>query len=200
MFPEITTSYIISQAIGLVAIAIVLTGYFVSTKKKQLVLSIIANIAIALSFLFLGTYTAFLGIIIATIRTIIFFVYELRFKQVPTWLIGIIFLVLILNNALVIMETKQIFAIELLPMISLMLYTVGFRIRRLVYMRLFFIIPIILFLIYDIYIGAFTDIILKISEFTAIIITSSKFFIRKNKLSKIRAIEELQGSIEEIRR
>jgi hypothetical protein len=84
----------------LVSIFLVLAGYFVNTKKKQLSLGILANIAIAISFFFLGTYAAFLGIIIATIRTIIFFVYELKLKQVPVWLIGIIFLVLIFNSAL----------------------------------------------------------------------------------------------------
>jgi hypothetical protein len=194
MFPaEITTNYIISQVVGLVAIIIIIIGYSVNTKKKQLLLSIFANIFISISFLFLGTYVACIGIIISTIRTIIFFIYELKFKQVPTWLISIIFLVLIFNSS-ILMESLW----DLVPMFSLMLFTLGFRIRRLVYMRLFFIIPLIMFFVYDIVIFAYSDALLKIVELVVVGISTTRFFVRKTKLERIKATEELQGEMEEI--
>lgn len=194
MFPDvITTEYIISQAIGFIAIVIIVISYLVNTKKKQLFLSIIANVFISISFLFLGTYVACIGIVIATVRTIIFFIYELKFKQVPTWLISIIFLVLIANSAILMSN-----AWDLLPMFALMLFTLGFRIRRLVYMRLFFVIPLIMFLVYDMMIFALTDAILKVLELSIIAITTTRFFVRKAKLNKLRVTEELQGEMEEI--
>lgn len=197
MFPTIiTTKYIISQVIGLGAIVLVLIGYMVNTKKKQLILSILANILIILSFLFLGAYTASLGIVVATIRTIIFFIYELKFKEVPNWIISSVFLLLIFSTAINNIETIN--PIDLIPMISLMLFTLGFRIRKLVYMRLFFIIPLIMFLVYDLIIFAYSDVILKVMELVVISITTVRFFVRKTKLAKKKANEELQGAMEEI--
>lgn len=194
MFPSvITTNYIISQVVGLVALVIIIIGYSVNIKKKQLFLSIIANIFISISFLFLGTYVSCIGIMISTIRTIIFFIYELKFKQVPTWLISIIFLVLIFNSA-ILMQSLW----DLVPMFSLMLFTLGFRIRKLVYMRLFFIAPLIMFFVYDIVIFAYSDALLKIFELVTIGITTTRFFVRKTKLERIKATEELQGEMEEI--
>lgn len=194
MFPEvITTNYIISQALGLVAIAIVISSYFVNIKKKQMTLRIIADVFVSGSFLFLGTYVACIGIIIAIVRTIIFLIYEFKFKQVPVWLIGVIFLVLVTNSA-VFMTSP----LDLLPMFALMLFTLGFRIRRLVYMRLFFVTPLIMFLIYDVMIFAYTDIILKVIELVLTVIITSRFFIRKAKLEKLRVTEDLQGEMEEI--
>lgn len=194
MFPEVlTVNYIISQAIGLVVIVLSLASYFVGTKRKQLLLVIISNILISISFLFLGTYVACIGIVIATIRTIIFFVYELRLKQVPVWVISMIFLVLIFNSA-IFMKTPM----DLLPMFSLMLFTLGFKIRKLVYMRIFFIVPIIMFLLYDLTIFAYSDIVLNILQLAVISVTTTRFFIRKARLDRIRATEELQGGMEEI--
>ena len=96
MFPEIiTTRYIISQIIGFIAVLLVMSSYFVGTKKKQLTITIISNFCIAVSFGFLGTYTACIGMVIATIRIIIFFIYELKLKDVPEWMMGLIFLVLV---------------------------------------------------------------------------------------------------------
>ena len=194
MFPaEITTNYIISQVIGLIAICVDITSYLVKTKKKQLICIIISNIFISASFLFLGTYAACIGIVIATIRTIIFFLYELKLKQVPVWVISIIFMVLIANSA-VLMNSLW----DLLPMFSLMLFTLSFRVRKVVYMRLCFIIPMLMFFAYDLYIYAYTDIMLKIIELTIIGINTTRFLVRKANLERVRAIEEMQGEMEEL--
>lgn len=195
MFPEIiTTRYIISQVIGFIALILVMSSYFVGTKKKQLTITIVSNLLVAVSFGFLGTYTACIGMVIATLRIIIFFVYELKLKEVPEWMMGLIFLVLVFNSAIFIPFPIM----DLLPMISLMLYTLGLRIKKLIYMRIFFILPSIIFLIYDISVFAYTDALLKVLELIAITVSVSRFFVRKYRFEKALITEELQGEMEEI--
>lgn len=195
MFPEIiTTRYIISQIIGFIAVLLVMSSYFVGTKKKQLTITIISNFCIAVSFGFLGTYTACIGMVIATIRIIIFFIYELKLKDVPEWMMGLIFLVLVFNSAIF----MPFPIIDFLPMLSLMLYTLGLRIKKLIYMRIFFILPSVLFLIYDITVFAYTDVLLKVLELIAIFVSVSRFFVRKYRFEKAMVTEELQGEMEEI--
>ncbi|MDD4110417.1 MAG: YgjV family protein [Clostridia bacterium] len=195
MFPEIiTTNYIISQVIGFIALILVMLSYFVGTKKKQITITIISNLFIAISFGFLGTYTACIGMLIATVRTIIFFIYELKLKVVPEWMMGLIFLVLVFNSAIF----MPFPIMDFLPMISLMLYTLGLRIKKLIYMRIFFILPPAIFFIYDIYVFAYTDALLKILELTAIAFSVSRFFVRKYRFEKAMVTEELQGEMEEI--
>jgi hypothetical protein len=188
MLPELTVNYILSQAFGLVAVFFVVLGYFMPTKKKQLATSVIENIFLVLSFLFLGTYLVCIGIVIATIRTLIFLVYELNYKQVPDWVISCIFIILTFNGALF---AKTPF--DIVPTAALLMFTLGFRIRRLVYMRIFFIVPVLMMFTYDIFIFAYTDMIIKAFSLSAIIISISRYYKRKVKFDKRRLEEALQS-------
>jgi len=182
IFPEIiTTNYIISQCIGICALIIVCIGYFLKTRQNFFITQIIGNCLIATSYFFLGTFFTCIGVAIACVRSIIFYVYEKKGKNVPWWLIGIICMVIIINC--IIFWSGPL---DLLPLTSLMIFTIAFRIKNDLILKSFLLLACFMFTTFTICKYDYSGLILKIFEINVIIIAMIKIYI--NQKRKIKAI------------
>ena len=122
IFLSMTTNYLISQLIGLLSLTTLIISYFVKNRKHFFIAQIIANLFITASYFFLGTYFASIGVALATIRTLVFLIFEKQNKEVPNWLVATFCIILAINC---IIFWNSIF--DILPLIALCLYTISFK-------------------------------------------------------------------------
>ena len=122
IFLSMTTNYLISQLIGLLSLTTLIISYFVKNRKHFFIAQIIANLFITASYFFLGTYFASIGVALATIRTLVFLIFEKQNKEVPNWLVLTFCTILAINC---IIFWNSIF--DILPLIALCLYTISFK-------------------------------------------------------------------------
>ena len=176
IFPEVTTNYIISQSLGLCALIVVCVGYFLKTRQQFFITQIMGNCLIAFSYFFLGTFFACIGVGIACVRSLIFYVYEIKNKLVPLWLIGIICILTVINCAVFWSGL-----LDLLPLISLLIFTFAFRIKDDFTMKLFLLIACFMFAVFNFCAYHYTGLILKTIEIIVIIIALVKIYSNRKK-------------------
>ena len=177
ILPEIiTTEYIISQALGFVALALVCVGYFCK-KRKLIVFQILANLTTISSFFFLGaTFAAYISTIIATFRHVCFYIYERKNMKVPTWFLSLIIFLYIATCA-----TFGRGANELLQLIGTLNFTIAFLIRDEIKLRLLILFSCALFIVYNLTLMNFFGVVTSSVEFSIVFVSLIVFIKRKKK-------------------
>jgi len=181
IFPSvITNNYIISQLIGVCALIVVCSGYFLKSRQQFFVTQMFGNFLVALSYLFLGTLFASIGVFIACIRSIVFYFYEKKQKTVPWWLLGVI-CALVLGNGVVLWSSP----LDLLPMGSLILFKFDFRIKDAMRMRLVILFACFLFATFNLFNFHYAGLTLKTFEIIMITIAIIELTIQKRQRKRI---------------
>lgn len=135
---------------------------------------------VALSYLFLGTLFASIGVFIAFLRSIVFYVFEKKQKTVPWWLIGVI-CALVLGNGVVLWSSP----LDLLPMSSLILFTFAFRIKNGIAMRFVILFACFLFATFNLVNFHYAGLVLKTFEIVMITIAIIELTIQKRQRKRI---------------
>lgn len=146
---------ILALITSFIAMALVATSYFVKKKELYLIFQFLGIIFLILSQIFSFEYFAAVGLTIALVRTYTFYHYEKK-GVVASIVWPIVFSVLSIASYLVInlVVLKTLKPLDILCLVSLILYAFIFRIRDLKTVRYSMIIPTGMSIIYYIMISA----------------------------------------------
>lgn len=90
LFPIVSVGFLASQVFAVIAIGLSVAGFFLKDRLKVLIFQSLSCIAEICSYVFLGEVFGSIGLIVASVRTIIFTVCEFLHKPVGKWVVGII--------------------------------------------------------------------------------------------------------------
>lgn len=169
-----------TEIVGLIALIVVIVGYFGKTRKLFYFTQVLANILLSTGFLIKGNFLAGIGIAIATARSLTFLIFDIKDKDVPKYLVGI-FIVLFIANGIY----NWTNALDLLSIVALITNTLFCQIKEQKIMKLCMTIPVSLTIIYDIFSLFLTKTILKIIELLAIIIFFIKIKLQDNNTHQL---------------
>ena len=175
-----------TEIMGIIALIIIVIGYFGKTRKTFYLTQVVANIALSTGFLFKGNLLAGIGIALATIRSLTFLLFDLKNRDVPKYMV-VTFIALFIINGIINWSS----IIDLLSITALITNTLFCQIKDQKKMKLCMIIPVSLTIIYDIFAMFVTKTILKTIELISIII----FFVKTKKEEKVdNQVNDLQGN------
>ena len=190
------TINIYSEIAGLLALIVVIIGYFGKTRKQFYLTQVIANVLLSTGFIIKGNWLAGIGIAIATARSLTFLLFDLKGKNVPLYVVGV-FILMFIGNGIYNWSN----ALDLLSIIALILNTIFCLIKDQKTMKLCMILPVTLTIVYDIFAVFITKTILKSIELGAIIVYFVKIKIESNKkdkeLNKEKVVQELTSNANE---
>ena len=171
--------FIIAQILGGIALVLICIGYFVKQKPLFLLLQIIGNIFYGGAFLILNSLSAGIITLISTIRCIYIFVAE-KYNLKHTF--GFLFIFFAAYITVGILFWKNWF--DFIPIITAILFTIGYYIKDMDLMRYILLIPNALLVFYCIMSKTYTSAILDFIEFSVIIVAIIKFKTEKTKQIK----------------
>lgn len=166
------TNFIIAQAIGLIALIILMLSFQKNDKKILLKYQMFSSLLYAVQYIFLSAYTGALMNLTCMVRNYIFNKYQDR-KPPIYWLIIIIILMIIQSIV------TYSGAISLLPMFAVVFYSIAVWYGNLKFIRITEIISCSLFIIYNITVLAIIGLIATIIELLGALVALIRFDIRK---------------------
>ncbi|MCL2621646.1 MAG: YgjV family protein [Firmicutes bacterium] len=145
-----------------------MASYFTHKKTSFLLVNLVGNVFIVLSYVFLDSMVGLIGISISCLRGILFLIYEQKKKQPPLiWML--VLLGLIIANGVFFYETT----IDILYIVALCLLVVAFAIKNVLALKMFIIIPLVMILIFNLQVGAYVNSVTNALEiFCAFLVTS----------------------------
>ena len=188
-------NYTLSLIAGLIAMCFVITSYFVPRKKDYLLLQATALFLLSWSYLFLEEYFATVAYIVSLIRVIVYYLFEKNGKGTPIYIkLFFALLVIVMYVVVNIVILKTVNGIDIICVVSNLLYTFIFGIRNLRLMRYVILIPTFLALLYNVLIMATVFVIVSYSfELLANVVSIIKFDIidkRKDKQNREGEVNE----------
>ena len=153
---------ILAQVFGIVAIVIMFFSYQKKSKRDFLFLQIFMNIFYACQYFLLNAFSAVASNIVSIVRTIIFYKYEKENHKVP-------FIYLIIFEAIIIISGILTYngLYSIIPNIILFIYTYGTWQNKLSTTYKIGILASILWIYYNVTVGAYISTISSAVEFVA---------------------------------
>lgn len=192
---------IIAQILGLFGIAANVIGIQLKKKRHILMSLILVNIIFAISFILLKSYSGAVIALFAGIQTYIKYVYDDKNKKLPIYFIAL-FLIVPLIFGLTVYKSY----IDILPLICSITYTLIILQKDEKELRLLSFFNILIWTIYDFYIGFYTaavnDVLLTLSILIAIFrydFIGYKILLKKLEDTSINGVVDfIDGSIEKL--
>ena len=132
----------LSFVMSTIALALYSFSYFFNSKRNYLILQLIGNFFLSMSYLLIGSYFTMIAIIIGIARGLICYIYEKKDRKVPLyWIIGLCFasiLSYIIINTVILSQAS---AWDVLYLFASCMYAVTFAIRNLRVMRYLVLLP-----------------------------------------------------------
>ncbi|MBE7061633.1 MAG: YgjV family protein [Clostridiales bacterium] len=142
-------NYTLSFIAGLLAMLCACISYFVKKKAIFLVLQALAIIFLAVSCLFNVQYYACISYGLSLVRVFIYYIFERKDKPIKLWISGIFALLVVISYVLTnIIILQNYGAVDLLILIANLMYTFVFAMRNMCKLRLCFIPPTIISIVY----------------------------------------------------
>ena len=170
--------FIISQVLGFIALILICIGYFFESKRKFLVIQIVANIFYASAFLVQGALVGGFITFVSTARCLYLLICEItNFKKT------IYFLPIFIVFYVVLTVVYYASLSDLIPAVTATMFTVAFYIKDLQTTRYVCILPNLLLIFYNILCLTFTSALLDSIEVVVLIVAIIKFY-KESKLAK----------------
>ncbi len=169
--------FILAQILAVVAFILDIICMQFKKKSGILVVGIISNIMYALEYALLGAWTGAISFVIGTIRNITYFIYEKK-KYKPNKIVLATFVLLIIGAGIYTWENIT----SLLPVIALVLWTIVSWQNNTKWMRLAEAFICVMWIIYDLFVGAYAGIITEFIILTSSIIGMYRYDIKKKKI------------------
>lgn len=148
-------SGILANVTSFIAMVLIASSYFFNRKNKYLFFQVAGILFLVLSYLFSFEYVAMLGVSVALVRTLVFFVYEQKEKQAPfVWSVMFCFATFVAYIVCVKLNDGKTNRLDTLYVVALCLYAFVFRIKNIKTVRLMCLLPTTMCVIYNIFIGA----------------------------------------------
>ncbi len=170
--------FIISQILGGIALILVGISYFCN-KKTFLLLHTFANIFYGAGFVVSLSFVAGINTFISTLRTIVFFFYERKGKNIPYYYILIFSIMYILVGALLYKSPWDI-----LTTISPIMFTAAMTLRKMITVNFVMLLPNLMLFTFCICNAFYTSCILDAIESIIIIVAIVTYFVRKYREKK----------------
>ncbi|MDR0850196.1 MAG: YgjV family protein [Christensenellaceae bacterium] len=143
-----------SLIFGVLALVFSAFSLFCKNKVKMLLCQIPANIFYCLSFVFAGAFAPFVGVAVATVRTTVFFVFDLRRFRPNIWFL-ILFEVLTIAAVIIVFKST----LDLLPLLGLLMFTYGMWQNSEDVLRVCAIVSSVLFVIFNLIFGLYVGVL-----------------------------------------
>ena len=153
--------FILAQILGLFALIVLIISFNKNKKKEILKYQILSSLLFGLQYLLLNAYTGCLMNLICMIRNIIFS----KYKKVPIYYLIIVIILMIFLGLL---SYQDIYS--LLPLIAVILYSIGLYKGKTKIIRIIELISCSLFIIYNIKVQAYIGLISTVIEFLGCLI------------------------------
>ena len=178
-------NYYLSLFAGLLAMLSAISSYFFYNRLKFLVVQGIALIMLALSFLFIEQYFATASYVICIVRVLVYFLYEKKNQPTP-FLVQSFFALLTVCAYFTINVTilKTYKPLDILLMVSGVMYTYVFGVRNLLLLRYLIIVPTAMTIVYNVLVGATPFVIVSYSFEMLANITAIILFKVRAKMAK----------------
>lgn len=163
-------NFIFAQIFGIIALIFISISYFQKSKGKILLLNVIANAFYAIAFLFTNTLVAMCITFISISRCVFIYYaekYSFKYKYhcIPLFICAYATVCIFLWTS----------ALDLLPLLTSTIYTIGFSIQNIQTMRCVFVIPNAILIFYNIIVGTYTNALLDTMEIIILICSIIKF-------------------------
>lgn len=137
--------------VSFLAMVLIAASYFFKRKSSYLLSQAMGIVCLILSYFFTGEYFAMLGLSVALVRTVVFFLYEKEGKRAPVFLAFVFSaLTVAVYEAVNLWTCRRVKPLDILCLVSLVLYSFIFRMRDLKKVRFAVLIPTSLAIIYNI--------------------------------------------------
>ncbi len=166
--------FILAQILAIVAFGLDTLAMQFKKKSGILIMGIISNMTYALEYVFLGAWTGAISLLIGMIRNITYFIFDKKGLK-PNIIVLMIFIFLLVGAGIYTWENTT----SLLPMIALIIWSVASWQDNTKYMRVAEIIICIMWIVYDLFVGAYAG---CLTEF--IIMTSATIGIVRHDVKK----------------
>ena len=169
-------NFTIAQIFGVLGIIFSVISMQMKTKKSIMIALLLLNLASALNFLFLESYSGSLVCFFAVIETFINYLFDKNNKKVPLYLIAIY---VVVNIALgVYSYTKPL---DIIPVVCALIYCLTVCTKKESNIRKEMFVNQTLWLIYDLIVKAYMFSISNILTLISIVISMIRFDYKKNK-------------------
>jgi uncharacterized membrane protein YqjE len=159
--------FIAAQIAGLIGSGINIFSIQLKEKKNLLFCFALVNLMFAINFFLLSEYAGTVICLIAFAQTIVSYIFHINNKEFPRVLIPVFIVISLLCGAI---SYKSY--IDILPVICSVLYIISILQKREKYIRITVLLNILLWIIYDAYVMAYTamisDVFFTISTLIAI--------------------------------
>ena len=150
-------NFIIAQILGLIGALLKIVSIQFKSKKKILLMFILVNLITGIELILLKGYTGALICFIAAIQTFINYIYVIKNKKLPKFFIPIY---VIISLIIGMYSYKEL--MDILPVICSMLYIASICQTKEKNLRILSFINISIWVVYNIYHMAYTDVLFKI--------------------------------------
>ena len=183
-----TVSFIMST----IALALYSGSYFFNNKRNYLILQVIGNIFLSLSYLLMGAYFTMVSVIVGIGRGLICYTYEKKDKNVPLYMIIGLCFVTVLSYIIInyVILSGQASPWDILYMFASCMYAITFAIRNIKLMRYVVLIPHISAVSYNLLVKAPISSAMSYGiEFVITIVAIIKFHIQERNAKEIKAAQ-----------
>ncbi len=174
----------LSFAMSTIALDLYSCSYFFNNKRNYLILQVIGNIFLSLSYLLMGAYFTMVSVGIGIGRGLICYRYEKRNMRVPLYMIlglcGATILTYIIINYFVLSTASPW---DIFYLIASCMYAISFAIRNIKLMRYVVLIPHASAILYNLLVAApISSAISYGIEFVITVVAIIKFHIQEKRL------------------
>ena len=157
--------FILAQIFGGIALILVCIGYFLKKKSQFMILQVISNFFYASAFFVVGAYVGAGITIISIFRCIYLYLSEKKNFQYTLHLLPI-FIILYIIMTILCWNSP----LDLIPLFTSTLFTIGLSIKNLQTMRFVLIIPNSILVLYNILMTTYTSALLDLIEVVVIFV------------------------------
>lgn len=178
-----TLSFVMST----IALMLYCGSYFFNNKKNYLVLQLIGNVFLSISYFFMGAYFTMVSVAIGIGRGIICYTYEKKDKKVPVYLVAGLCVVTVLCYIVInyFVLSGQASPWDILYMIAACMYAITFAMRNITLMRYVILIPHASAISYNLLVNApISSAISYGIEFVITVVAIVKFHIQEKAENK----------------
>ncbi len=171
-------NFILSQVMGGVALIIYLISYFFKERKNFLIFQFVGDLFYALSYIFDGALVAGIDTFISMACVLVLFILTEKKKEAKIYLFFIFASLYIINGAIFFTD-----AFDLIPIITSVLFTMGYFAKTMKLTKIFMLIPNIFLAVYGIARGVYTSALLDAIECVVIIsaIIEREIYLKSHK-------------------
>jgi len=145
----------LSFIMSTIALCLYSLSYFFNSKKKYLILQLLGNVFLSVSYLLIGSYFTMISVMIGIARGLLCYIYEKKDKKVPVYVVAGLCLITISSYIIInYIVLSQASVWDFVYLFASCMYAVTFAIRNIRVMRFAVLIPHSCAVIYNLLIKA----------------------------------------------